>query len=90
MNHEQWGASGAVSPELGNRSGDELAYRLQQQELLARFGALTLETPDFSILLQEATRLCTKGLHTRYCKVMEYLVVNRRETPDPSGKCANS
>lgn len=63
----------ARSPEPGDLSGDELTYRLHQQERLARFGVLALETPDFSILLQEATRLCAEGLNIRYCKVMEYL-----------------
>src|SRR4051812_48062119 len=73
MNDEQPGASGAVPPEPGVRSGDELAYRLHQQELLAKFGVLALETRDFTSLLQEATRLCAEGLNTRFCKIMEYL-----------------
>ncbi|WP_052003592.1 HWE histidine kinase domain-containing protein [Microvirga sp. BSC39] len=61
------------SPEPAELSGDELTYRLHQQERLAQFGVLALETPDFTLLLQEATRLCAEGLHTRYCKAMEYL-----------------
>jgi PAS domain S-box-containing protein len=60
-------------PEQGGTSADELAYRLHQQELLAAFGLLALETPRFMPLLQEATRLCAEGMHTRYCKAMEYL-----------------
>ncbi len=73
MNNDQRGGGMARSPEPGDLSGDELTYRLHQQERLARFGVLALETPDFSILLQEATRLCAEGLNIRYCKVMEYL-----------------
>jgi PAS domain S-box-containing protein len=63
----------ARSLEPAEISGDELAYRLHQQERLAQFGVLALETPDFTLLLQEATRLCAEGLHVQYCKVMEYL-----------------
>jgi PAS domain S-box-containing protein len=73
MNHEQSGASVERSPGQRETSADELAYRLRQQELLAGFGRLALETPDFMSLLQEATRLCAEGLHTRFSKVMEYL-----------------
>jgi hypothetical protein len=61
------------SPEQGGTSAEELAYRLRQQELLAGFGRLALETQDFTSLLQEATRLCAEGMHTRFCKVMEFL-----------------
>jgi len=56
-------------------STDELAYRLRQQELLAEFGRIALEARDFMSLLQEATRLCAEGLHTRFAKIMEYLPV---------------
>jgi hypothetical protein len=73
MNHEQRRGPLTLSPEPGEVSGDELTYRLHQQERLARFGVLALETPDFTLLLLEATRLCAEGLHVRYCKVMEYL-----------------
>ena len=73
MNHEQRVTSPGRSPEQGGTSADELAYRLHQQELLASFGMLALRTPEFIDLLQEATRLCAQGLHTRYCKAMEYL-----------------
>jgi PAS domain S-box-containing protein len=73
MNEEQREASTGRSPEQGGTSAEELAYRLHQQELLAGFGRLALETPDFTSLLQEAMRLCAEGLHIRFCKVMEYL-----------------
>jgi len=63
----------ARSLEPADLSGDELTYRLHQQERLAKFGVLALETPDFTLLLQEATGLCAEGLHVRFCKAMEYL-----------------
>jgi PAS domain S-box-containing protein len=73
MNHAQRQASPGRSPEQGGTSADELAYRLRQQELLAGFGRLALGTQDFTGLLEEATRLCAEGLHTRFAKIMEYL-----------------
>src|SRR5215217_6378480 len=73
MNHEQRGGPMARSLEPADLSGDELTYRLHQQERLAKFGVLALETPDFTLLLQEATGLCAEGLHVRFCKAMEYL-----------------
>jgi PAS domain S-box-containing protein len=73
MNHEQPGGPVGRSPEQGGTSADELAYRLRQQEIIAQFGLLALEAPDFATLLQEATRLCAEGMHARYCKAMEYL-----------------
>ncbi|MEE1611912.1 PAS domain-containing protein [Microvirga sp. CF3016] len=73
MNHEQPGAALEHSPDQPKTSVDELVYRLRQQELLAAFGRLALETPDFRSLLQEATQLCAEGLNTRFCKIMEYL-----------------
>jgi PAS domain S-box-containing protein len=78
MNHEQRGGSATRSPEPGDLSGDELAYRLHQQELLARFGVLALETAEFTVMLREATWLCAEGLHVRYCKAMEYLPAEDR------------
>ncbi|HEV2566966.1 MAG TPA: PAS domain-containing protein [Microvirga sp.] len=73
MNHEQPEAALGHSPDQQKTSVDELVYRLRQQELLAAFGRLALETPDFGSLLQEATRLCAEGLNTRFCKIMEYV-----------------
>jgi hypothetical protein len=72
MNHEQREAP-RDAPRAGGTSGDELTYRLHQQELLAGFGILALRTRDFIALLQEATRFCAQGLHVRYCKAMEYM-----------------
>src|SRR5919112_5794977 len=73
MSHERSGAATRRSPDQEGTSAEELAYRLRQQELLAAFGRLALEMQDFTSLLQEATRLCAEGLHTRFCKAMEYL-----------------
>ncbi len=73
MNHERPGAAARLSPESEGTSAEELAHRLRQQELLARFGRRALEVQDFASLLQEATHLCAEGLRTRFCKAMEYL-----------------
>ncbi|MEZ0167852.1 PAS domain S-box protein [Microvirga sp. TS319] len=73
MKDEQPAVSTYPSPEPTDISAGERAYRLRQQELLTRFGRLALETRDFMVLLQEATRLCAEGLNTRFCKAMEYL-----------------
>ena len=43
---------------------DELAYRLRQQELTARYGHFALKTHDTAALLQEATRGCALGLNS--------------------------
>ena len=63
----------AVAPEEGGDSSEELAYRLQQQELTAEFGRYALRTHDTPSLLQEATRVCALGLQSDFCKVMKYL-----------------
>jgi PAS domain S-box-containing protein len=73
MNHEQPGGSMKPSPDPMETSADGLAYRLRQQELLAGFGRLALETTDFASLLREAAQLCAEGLNTRFCKIMEHL-----------------
>jgi two-component sensor histidine kinase len=62
-----------VAPEQGGDAADELAYRLRQQQLTARFGLFALKTRDIDALLQEATRTCAEGLHSECCKVMEFL-----------------
>jgi PAS domain S-box-containing protein len=72
MNYDQRGAPLGQSPEYRESTADEVAYRLRQQEIIAKFGLLALETTDFKALLQEATRLCAEGMHTRFCKAMEY------------------
>ncbi|MBM3605431.1 MAG: GAF domain-containing protein [Alphaproteobacteria bacterium] len=66
-------STAAVAPELGGNTAEELAYRLRQQELTAEFGRYALRTHDTGALLQEATRVCALGLHSRFCKVMKYL-----------------
>jgi len=62
-----------IAPEQGGGVADELAYRLRQQQLTARFGLFALKTHDIDALLQEATRTCAEGLHSEFCKVMEFL-----------------
>jgi two-component sensor histidine kinase len=62
-----------IAPEQGGNAADELAYRLRQQQLTARFGLVALRTHDIDALLQEATLTCAEGLHSEFCKVMEFL-----------------
>ncbi|WP_262271523.1 sensor histidine kinase [Microvirga yunnanensis] len=62
-----------IAPEQGGDAADELAYRLRQQQLTARFGLFALKTHDIDALLQEAARTCAEGLHSEFCKVMEFL-----------------
>lgn len=60
-------------PEKGASAEQELTYRLHQQQLTAAFGAFALRCADLDELLQEATRVGAEGLHTPYCKALEYL-----------------
>ncbi|KFG69524.1 histidine kinase dimerization/phosphoacceptor domain -containing protein [Microvirga sp. BSC39] len=62
-----------IAPEQGGNAADELAYRLRQQQLTAQFGLFALRTRDIDALLQEATRTCAEGLHSEFCKVLEFL-----------------
>jgi two-component sensor histidine kinase len=62
-----------IAPEQGGNAADELAYRLRQQQLMAQFGLFALRTRDIDALLQEATRTCAEGLHSEFCKVLEFL-----------------
>lgn len=66
-------AASAAAPEEGGTTVQELAYRLRQQQLTAEFGQFALKTHDIEALLQEATRICALGLHSEFCKVMQYL-----------------
>ncbi|GEP07844.1 sensor histidine kinase [Methylobacterium oxalidis] len=63
----------AIPPEQGGGAAEELAYRLHQQQLTAEFGLYALRTHDIDAVLQEATRLCSEGLQSPFCKIMEYL-----------------
>jgi two-component sensor histidine kinase len=54
-------------------SGEELALRLRQQELVARFGRFALREDDLQATLDEACRVAAEGLETRFAKAMEWL-----------------
>lgn len=69
---ERHGAESAIAPEEGGNTAEELTYRLRQQELTAEFGVFALGTHDVQALLQEATRICGKGMQAKLCKVMRY------------------
>lgn len=72
------GTAAALAPEQGGGAAEELAYRLRQQQLTAEYGRYALRTHNTAALLQEATRVCALGLHSEFCKVMEYLPDERQ------------
>lgn len=51
----------------------ELAYRLKQQRLLAKFGRMALREGNLDALLQRAAELCSDGLDAPFCKVLEWI-----------------
>jgi two-component sensor histidine kinase len=51
---------------------EELAYRLQQQQLLSEFGLFALGCTDLDPLTQRACELAARGLHTEFAKVLRY------------------
>ena len=53
-------------------SADELSYRLEQQRILADFGAEALRTPNVELMLTSAARLAAEGMRTNLAKVMRY------------------
>ena len=71
--HDDHATAPAVAPEQGGGAAEELAYSLRQQQLTAEYGRFALRTHDTAALLQEATRVCALGLHSKFCKAMEYL-----------------
>src|SRR4051812_25310766 len=62
-----------VAPEQGGDAAEELAYRLHQQQLTARFGLFGLKARDVTAMLQEATRISAGGLQCELSKIMEFL-----------------
>jgi len=76
--NENHGATAAVPPEQGGGVAEELAYRLRQQQLAAAYGRFALRNNDLPTLLQEATRMCALGLHSEFCKALEYLPDERQ------------
>jgi len=63
-------ANGSARPPFGKR---ELAYRLRQQELLAKLGVLALEGVSLKELLDRAVQITAEGLDAEFCKVLEYV-----------------
>ena len=62
-----------TSPEPERRTPkEELAYRLKQQSLLARFGEQGLRERDRAALFDAACEACSEGLETKYSKILEY------------------
>jgi GAF domain-containing protein len=60
------------APEQAS-AAEELAYRLRQQQLTTEYASFALKTRDMQALLQEAAKVCARGLQSQMCKVMEYL-----------------
>ncbi|TDH60762.1 GAF domain-containing protein [Dankookia rubra] len=52
---------------------EELALRLRQQELIARFGSFALREDDLQATLDEACQVAAEGLETKFAKVLEWL-----------------
>lgn len=51
----------------------ELALRLRQQELVARFGMSAMRGQDLQTILDEASAVAAQGLEVRFAKVLEFL-----------------
>ena len=56
---------------LAQPSSDPQQVLLEQQRVLAKFGALALKSHDLNEILTEACRLVGEALHTDLAKVME-------------------
>src|ERR687885_376411 len=67
-----------IAPEGGGGPAEELAYRLNQQKLLAQFGLYALGFQGLDVLLHEAARYCAAGLQTDFSKVLEWLPAQSR------------
>jgi PAS domain S-box-containing protein len=53
-------------------SAEDLARRLQQQELIAQFGRFALRQDNLQPILDEACRIAAEGMATRFAKVLEW------------------
>ena len=61
-----------MSAAPAKMSPDELALRLQQQELVAGFGLFALDPGPLQRLLDEVCRIAAEGLRTSLAKVLRY------------------
>src|SRR6185369_2808548 len=61
---------GGDTPDLTLR---ELQQRIRQQEILAELGVKALQGATFAELLNETARLTSEGLHTEFCKILQYI-----------------
>ncbi len=59
----------ALRPDL---SPNELAVRLHQQELVARFGLFALANPGLDAILAEGCVVASDGLQTEFAKVLRF------------------
>ena len=55
-----------------------LRQRIRQQEILAELGVKALQGASFDQLLTDTARLTAEGLHTNFCKILEYLPSENR------------
>lgn len=51
---------------------DELRYRLDQQSILAEFGAAALRSRNLDELLQRASEMSARGMRTQFAKVLTH------------------
>ena len=49
-----------------------LEYRLRQQSLVSDLGLYALNSHDFAVLAQEATRIAAEGVQSNLAKVLKY------------------
>src|SRR5262245_1147976 len=63
------------APDLTLRA---LNQRIRQQQILAELGVLWLQATPFSDLLDRTAELTAEGLEAEFCKVMEYIPLEKR------------
>jgi two-component sensor histidine kinase len=68
----------APKPEAEDPILHALHHRVRQQEILAELGVGALQGPGFEQLLEDTARLTAEGLHTEFCKVLEYIPSENR------------
>jgi two-component sensor histidine kinase len=55
-----------------------LRQRIHQQQILAELGVSALQGASFDTLLADTVRLTAEGLHSDFCKILEYQPVENR------------
>ncbi len=61
-----------MAAKVRNVPSNELAIRLQQQEMVAGFGTFALKSAGLAAVLTEACRVASVGLQTEFAKVLQF------------------